>query len=83
MDHNLEWYGWPGKLDAEHFPIAPKAKCVEAPEGPHVYLKDGYYYLLVAEGDLIEIGKTWCLLIIQSRWYGSRTYGDYGKVNKH
>lgn len=22
----------------------------KAPEGPHIYHKDGYYYLLVAEG---------------------------------
>lgn len=22
----------------------------QAPEGPHIYRKDGYYYLLIAEG---------------------------------
>jgi beta-xylosidase len=27
---------------------------MQAPEGPHVYLKDGWYYLLAAEGTKSE-----------------------------
>lgn len=40
---------WSGKyvvLSGVHTVITS----VQAPEGPHIYKKDGFYYLLIAEG---------------------------------
>lgn len=30
---------------------------LQAPEGPHIYSKDGYYYLLAAEGKKLNIHR--------------------------
>lgn len=38
------WYVFPKPS------LAPLLTDLEAPEGPHIYYKDGYYYLLAAEG---------------------------------
>ena len=34
--------------------VSPMLRALQAPEGPHIYHKDGYYYLLAAEGKQVE-----------------------------
>lgn len=53
-----DWEIWLQELDLEHMRLTGEsmaiwkgaAKHAIWPEGPHLYKKDGYYYLLIAEG---------------------------------
>ena len=44
------WSGT-GGLVGKLFQCLLNAYSTQAPEGPHIYRKDGYYYLLIAEGE--------------------------------
>lgn len=35
----------------------------QAPEGPHIYKKDGYYYLMIAEGKFSQATKETYLML--------------------
>jgi len=56
--YNGDWEIWVQKLDLEQMKLTGEShaiwkgalKDVIWPEGPHIYKKDGYYYLLIAEG---------------------------------
>src|SRR5947207_141085 len=52
----------------------------EAPEGPHIYRKDGYYYLLAAEGTFIFSCGIMSPVNISQRWHWPQPHGDYGQV---
>lgn len=53
---------------------------LQAPEGPHIYYKDGMYYLMIAEG-LLSANLT--LIPLQrltkasNRWHGLEPHGNY------
>lgn len=56
--YNGDWEIWVQRLDLEQMKLVGEShaiwkgalKDVIWPEGPHIYKKDGYYYLLIAEG---------------------------------
>lgn len=56
--YNGDWYIWMQELDLSEMKLVGEAKDlwngsqknVIWPEGPHLYYKDGYYYILHAEG---------------------------------
>jgi alpha-N-arabinofuranosidase len=56
--YNGDWEIWTQKLDLNEMKLVGEShaiwkgalKEVIWPEGPHIYKKDGYYYLLIAEG---------------------------------
>lgn len=56
--YNGDWYIWIQELDIDRMQLVGEAKDVWNgamrnviwPEGPHLYKKDGYYYILHAEG---------------------------------
>lgn len=56
--YNGDWEIWVQKLDLEQMKLAGESKAIWKgalkdviwPEGPHIYKKDGYYYLMIAEG---------------------------------
>ena len=58
VGHNGDWYIYIQELDLENWCLVGDYKMVwngamrkaEWPEGPHLYKKDGYYYILHAEG---------------------------------
>ena len=50
------WYGTSLGFSPKYSPNSR----VQAPEGPHIYRKDGYYYLMAAEGE----PRSQCLLMI-------------------
>jgi alpha-N-arabinofuranosidase len=58
VGHNGDWYIYIQELDLETWHLIGEYKLVwngamrkaEWPEGPHLYKKDGYYYILHAEG---------------------------------
>ena len=53
----------------------------QAPEGPHVYLKDGWYYLLAAEGERYLVSSfAQPLMSTPKRWHWSQPYGYNGAV---
>jgi len=58
VGHNGDWYIYIQQLDVENWRLVGDFKLVwngamrkaEWPEGPHLYKKDGYYYIMHAEG---------------------------------
>ena len=58
VGHNGDWYIYIQELDIENWCLVGDYKMVwngamrkaEWPEGPHLYKKDGYYYIMHAEG---------------------------------
>ena len=58
VGHNGDWYIYIQEVDLENWCLVGDYKMVwngamrkaEWPEGPHLYKKDGYYYILHAEG---------------------------------
>lgn len=58
VKYNGDWEIWVQKLDLTTMKLIGKSyyiwkgalKDVIWPEGPHIYYKDGYYYLMIAEG---------------------------------
>ncbi len=58
VGHNGDWYIYIQELDLENWCLVGDYKMVwngamrkaEWPEGPHLYKKDGYYYIMHAEG---------------------------------
>jgi beta-xylosidase len=56
MADYMEWNRWPRKTYSVLSGDMEADRASQAPEGPHIFRKDGYYYLLVAEGRLkVEI----------------------------
>jgi alpha-N-arabinofuranosidase len=56
--YNGDWEIWVQKIDLESMKLTGKTHAIWKgalrdviwPEGPHLYHKDGYYYLMIAEG---------------------------------
>lgn len=67
-----DWEVWCQRLDLETMKLTGESrrlwkgalKNVVWPEGPHLYKKDGYYYLMIAEGGT---GAEHCITIARSR----------------
>jgi beta-xylosidase len=60
VEYHLEWDWRYGMV------LSPCSVCLssvdnemQAPEGPHIYRKDGWYYLLAAEGEPVQ-NRTCC-----------------------
>lgn len=72
VHYNGDWYIWIQELDLERMKLIGKPhyvwngsmKQVIWPEGPHLYKKDGYYYLMHAEGGT---GYEHCVAICRSK----------------
>lgn len=58
VKHNGDWEIWIQELDLKQMKLVGKSRCIWKgfarhviwPEGPHIYKKDGFYYLIYAEG---------------------------------
>lgn len=58
VKYNGDWEIWVQKLDLTTMKLIGKSQAIWKgalkdviwPEGPHIYFKDGYYYLMIAEG---------------------------------
>ena len=69
--YNGDWEVWLQELDLQKGKLIGVSTCiwngalrdVVWPEGPHLYKKDGYYYLLIAEGGT---GSNHCVTIARS-----------------
>lgn len=70
--YNGDWEIWVQKLDLERKCLTGESRKVWKgamngviwPEGPHIYRKDGFYYLMIAEGGT---GPDHCVSIARSR----------------
>lgn len=73
-----DWEIWCQKLDLDRMQLAGESHVLWKgaqretvwPEGPHLYKKDGYYYLMIAEGGT---GREHCITIARSR----EVFGEY------
>ena len=78
VKYNGDWYIWIQEIDLVNMKLIGKSyeiwngamKNVIWPEGPHLYKKDGYYYLMIAEGGT---GPEHCITIARSE----SIYGEY------
>ena len=78
VKYNGDWYIWIQEIDLANMKLIGKSyeiwngamKNVIWPEGPHLYKKDGYYYLMIAEGGT---GPDHCITIARSE----SIYGEY------
>lgn len=78
VKYNGDWEVWCRELNLETLKLTGdsyklwKGALVNAiwPEGPHLYKKDGYYYLLIAEGGT---GEHHCITIARSK----NVFGPY------
>ena len=76
--YNGDWEIWVQELDLEKGCLTGESKKVWKgamngviwPEGPHLYKKDGYYYLMIAEGGT---GPDHCVSVARSR----EVFGPY------
>ncbi len=58
VKQNGDWEIWIQELDLKQMKLVGKSRCIWKgfarhviwPEGPHIYKKDGFYYLIYAEG---------------------------------
>ncbi len=78
VKYNGDWYIWIQEIDLVSMKLIGESheiwngamKNVIWPEGPHLYKKDGYYYLMIAEGGT---GPDHCITIARS----NSIYGEY------
>ncbi|MDV4151041.1 glycoside hydrolase family 43 protein [Clostridium sp. AL.422] len=78
VKYNGDWYIWIQEIDLVNMKLIGEShdvwngsmKNVIWPEGPHLYKKDGYYYLMIAEGGT---GPDHCITIARSK----SIYGEY------
>ncbi|MCR1950736.1 glycoside hydrolase family 43 protein [Clostridium sp. DSM 100503] len=78
VKYNGDWYIWIQEIDLINMKLVGEShdvwngamKNVIWPEGPHLYKKDGYYYLMIAEGGT---GPDHCITIARSKFI----YGEY------
>lgn len=76
--YNGDWYIWIQEIDLVNMKLIGESydiwngamRNVIWPEGPHLYKKDGYYYLMIAEGGT---GEDHCITISRSK----SIYGNY------
>jgi alpha-N-arabinofuranosidase len=76
--YNGDWEVWTQELDLNTMSLIGEShkiwkgalRDVIWPEGPHLYKKDGYYYLMIAEGGT---GPDHCITIARSE----AVYGEY------
>lgn len=72
VKYNGDWYIWAQEIDLNNMELVGEShdiwngamKNVIWPEGPHLYKKDGYYYLMIAEGGT---GPEHCITISRSK----------------
>ena len=78
VKYNGDWYIWVQEIDLDNMKLIGEShdiwngamKNVIWPEGPHLYKKDGYYYLMIAEGGT---GPDHCITVARSK----NIYGEY------
>ena len=78
VKYNGDWYIWIQEIDLVNMKLIGESydiwngamKNVIWPEGPHLYKKDGYYYLMIAEGGT---ASEHCITIARSK----NIFGEY------
>lgn len=69
------WSGTGGHVRVSAAALSYLMRCSnQAPEGPHVYLKDGWYYMLLAEGEC-KLNSPSITADFQHRRNGIHPYG--------